>query len=375
MIKLHQMGPGSSGDYLNKISANNEQDERERDEAHSISTDENLRKSPMANVQSAFNSAASNVSNEVGKRTSEISSGFASVAERGSSDFQSFANSAVTNVGKVTKKGTRDVKRTTLRAQKVMKRSTDGLVATSRGLSDIHFFEVVSFTPKIQAEEIVKWIDSQAKSGTEMVGSKAKTLVLNFTGRNEYEFGDVTKELVHRVSSHEVNMQDAILLLKILLALGTAIGPLAELLPFTFLVEALNISLEQKVGGKILETLTKTLDSRLVAALFTSDDKNLIGDVVKRTVLGGVLEFTGKSKYESGDIQRAVQQGQRESNSQEMALDLDIDSEFEEWDRLFVEKIETDDYVGNQAKIMDMKITMALEECEAISRGGPEQLK
>eukprot|EP00571_Detonula_confervacea_P014525 CAMPEP_0172308270 /NCGR_PEP_ID=MMETSP1058-20130122/8922_1 /TAXON_ID=83371 /ORGANISM="Detonula confervacea, Strain CCMP 353" /LENGTH=362 /DNA_ID=CAMNT_0013020649 /DNA_START=276 /DNA_END=1364 /DNA_ORIENTATION=+ len=357
------MGPGSSGDYLNKLSANNS----ERD-AYNKSTDENLRKSPIANVQSAFNSAASSVSNEVGKRTSEITSGFTSVAERGSSDFQSLASSAVTSVEKVTKKGTRDVKRTTLRAQKVMKRSTDGLVATSRGLSDIHFFEVVSFSPKIQAEEIVKWIDSQAKSGTQMVGSTAKTLVLNFTGKNDYQFGDVTKELVHRVKSHDVTMQDAILLLKILLALGTTIGPLAELLPFTFLVEALNISLEQKVGGKILEVLTKTLDNRLVAAMFTSDDTNLMGDVVKRTVLGGVLAFTGKSKYESGDIQRAVQQGERENNSQDMTLDLDIDSEFEEWDRQFVEKVETEDYVGSQAKIMDMKIAMALEECEAIAK-------
>ena len=37
------------------------------------------------------------------------------------------------------------------------------------------------------------------------------------------------------------------------------IGPLAELLPFTFLIEALNVSLEQKVGAKILEVLATTL--------------------------------------------------------------------------------------------------------------------
>ena len=33
------------------------------------------------------------------------------------------------------------------------------------------------------------------------------------------------------------------------------IGPLAELLPFTFLIEALNVLLEQKVGAKMLEDL------------------------------------------------------------------------------------------------------------------------
>jgi hypothetical protein len=37
------------------------------------------------------------------------------------------------------------------------------------------------------------------------------------------------------------------------------IGPLAELLPFTFLIEALNVSLEQKAGAKLLEVLATTI--------------------------------------------------------------------------------------------------------------------
>ena len=37
------------------------------------------------------------------------------------------------------------------------------------------------------------------------------------------------------------------------------IGPLAELLPFTFLIEALNVLLEQKAGAKMLEDLATTL--------------------------------------------------------------------------------------------------------------------
>lgn len=162
---------------------------------------------------------------------------------------------------------------------------------------------------------------------------------------------------------------------QILLAIGATVGPLAELMPFTLLIEALNISLEQKVGGKILEVLSQTLDKRLVAALFTSDDKNLIGDVVKRTVLNGVLEFTGKTNYESGDIQRAVQRGQAADCTDEMNLDIDIASEFEEWDRQFVEKMETEDYVGAQAKIMDMKIAIALEECDALLQRKNEEKK
>jgi len=480
------MSPGSSGDYLSKISANNDDDEQQQnndpsEKGTNYDTSEttgddvpsNKRKSPIMG-NDLFRSAFSSVSNEVGKRTSEISSGFASVAERGSSDFQNLANTAKSGVEKVTnsnanskgtnvdcidrtttsrttgdylsnlsannenidsgkrqssrmdnvkseinnaasnvsngissgfargssdiqsfattaqsgvrqtvKKGTNDIKRTTLRAQKTIKQTTTGFATTTtgfvdgfattagKGLRDINFFdpnfEMVNFTP-ISANEIAKWIDSQAKSGSEMVGSKAKMLVLNFTKKDKYEFGDVTKELVNRVAKSEINLQDVLLLLKILLALGATVGPLAELLPFTFLIEALNISLEQKVGGKILEVLSKTLDNRLVAALFTSDDKSLIGDVVKRSVLGGVLQFTGKSEYELGDIERAVRRGQEEDSMEDMQLDLDINSEFEEWDKLFVEKIETEEYVGNQAKIMDMKIALALEECEARSQ-------
>ena len=151
----------------------------------------------------------------MGRRTSEITSGFVSVAERGGSDIQSLAVNAISSVDKVTKKGTRDVRRTTLLEQRAVKKNTDVLVASGKGFSDMHFFEVVSFAPKIEATEIVKWIDSQARSGTDMVGSKAKTLVLNFTGRREYRFGDVTKELIHRVVSQEITMRDWILLLKV----------------------------------------------------------------------------------------------------------------------------------------------------------------
>jgi hypothetical protein len=221
-MELHdRSGPGSTGDYLRNLSANN----NERggrgacDENSSEAAEPSSRVSePMyakENAQFPFDNVASSASSEMGRRTSEITSGFVSVAERGGSDIQSLAADAMSSVEKVTKKGTRDVRRTTLLAQRALKKNTNVLVATGRGFSDMHFFEVVSFAPKIEAAEIVKWIDSQARSGTEMVGSKAKNLVLNFTGKREYRSGDVTKELIHRVASHEVNVRDWILLLKV----------------------------------------------------------------------------------------------------------------------------------------------------------------
>ena len=253
-------GPGSAGDYLSNLSPHGEPNDGAEQTGK--------RKFPLPNVGSAFSGVSSEMgrrtsemtsgfaniaergssdirslasgaksgvrnvaergtsdfkktTSEVGQRTSEISSGFASATERGSSDVRSLARSATSSVqnvasgaksgiGNVAKRGSRDFKRTTLRAQRV--------VTKTAGLSDLRFFdpnfEVVSFTP-VKAEEIAAWIDAQAKSGSEAVGSKAKSLVLNFTGKKEYEFGDVAKKMVRRVSSHEVNAQDAILLLKV----------------------------------------------------------------------------------------------------------------------------------------------------------------
>ncbi len=45
-----------------------------------------------------------------------------------------------------------------------------------------------------------------------------------------------------------------------------------------------------------------------------------------------------------------------------------IDAEFKEWDKQFLARIETKEYVGTQAKVMDMKIALALEECKGISK-------
>jgi hypothetical protein len=134
-------------------------------------------------------------------------------------------------------------------------------------------------------------------------------------------------------------------------------------LPLTVLLEALNVSLEQKIGGKVLEALALSIDNRIVAA-FSSDDKVQLGDAVKRTVLTGVLAFTGKSKYESGDIQRVIENSEEESDNPAQ-LDLYINSELQEWDRLFVERcIESAQaQSSSEAKALDIKISLALEEC------------
>ena len=222
-MQLYQKGPGATNDYLSNISSTNGRNDGGKKNETTICETSPPSNNPISKVQYALNNVAASVSNEIGKRTSEVASGFAIVAEQGGTDIQLLVRTAKTNVDKVTKKGTWDVRRTTWRAQNAVKKSTNGLIATgSRGLSDLHFFEVVRFTPKIKAEDIVNWIDSQARSGTGLVSSKSKTLVLNFTGKREYQFGDVTKELVHRVASGGVNMQDTLLLLKVSVVLLSA---------------------------------------------------------------------------------------------------------------------------------------------------------
>lgn len=309
-------------------------------------------------------------------------SGISSVAEKGSSDFQSLADNTLSGFTKVAEFGLGTWKDTTTRA-KYAARSTRGAF----GFAEKRIAEIQSLTQDgtLKLGETAKWIDSQAKSGTEMVSSKAKSLVLDFTGKENYNFGDVTNELARRIAQKEIMIQDTVLLIKILLAVGASIGPLAKALPLTVLMEALNLSLEARVGTKVLEALASSLDTRIIAA-FSSDDKVQIGDAVKRTLLSGVLAFTGKSKYESGDIGRVVK-GQAEGDADDVnkTLSLQIDPELQEWDRLFLESCLKDLESSSsdqsetssapalveqteEAKILDMKIALALEEVEALSK-------
>jgi hypothetical protein len=215
---------GDSGDYLSKLSANNAQRDDESQSSIPI-VDKGVGAISKNNIaQSAFlHNVASTVTNEVERRTTEIDTQLSLLQ----SDIKSLAERSIDQlVGvpnvltKVTRRGTRDFRRTTLLAQQVVKKNTNVIVdnfttTTGKGLVDIHFFDDVVSTNTIKATEIVKWIESQTRSGTTIVSSKAKTIILKFTNKEEYKFGDVTKELVHRVVTQEINMRDVILLLKV----------------------------------------------------------------------------------------------------------------------------------------------------------------
>ncbi len=334
-------------------------------------------------VQSAIHTTAAKVSNALERRATDVqsvvksaSSGLASTAGETANAAKRLTTSFQTNAQSLANRSRIDLKLGSHRVRKIAKRSARDISGLAeKGGSDIG--------------QVAQWIDAQAKSGTRMMSSKAKSLVLNFTGKSKYKFGDITKELIRRIASREVTIQDTILVMKVLIAIGASFAPFAKTLPFAVLLNALNVSLEQKVGAEVLNALALALDERLVAA-FTSDDKFRIGDAVKQSLLTGILAFTGKEKYEKGDIQQRVAEQVRVSETEgkeeedNSHLDLRLDSEFENWDRLFVEacsSLENNELcpAGSEsllmengdedaAKIMDMKIAIALEECEAISR-------
>lgn len=306
---------------------------------------------------------------DVGKNIKSVASvttsGLSSVAKKGSADVLSFADQSIINAKKIAESSTDRIREKSMQAMDVATaKSGDVFDFAEKGIIEI---SSLSRNGTERLGEVAKWINAQTKSGTEIVGFKAKSLVLKFTGKDEYTFGDITYELIRRIATKEITVQDTILVIKILVALGASIGPLAKALPLTILLEALNLSLEQKVGAQVLDALALSIDNRIIAA-FSSDDKVQIGDAVKRTVLTGVLAFTGKAKYESGDIRRVVQKNEEDETNKPARLDVVVDPELQEWDRLFIERclqsIESDQNVSSSAaKVLDMKISLALEEC------------
>ena len=320
------------------------------------------------NIKSGFSGMANKGNADIEEMKTSVesaaklaSTGFYNVAKRGGEDVLEFAN-------RVSSLGGEGLRETSMLAADFATRGTGDLLRmTERGLSDL---QSLSMNGTEKVGDVAKWIDEQTKSGSVMVSSKAKSLVLAFTKKDKYEFGDITNELIRRIASKEIAVQDTVLVIKLLVALGASIGPLAKVLPLTVLLEALNISLEQKIGGKVLEALALSIDNRIVAA-FSSDDKVQLGDAVKRTVLSGVLAFTNKSTYESGDIQRVIEKSEDDMNDEIGHLDLQINAELQEWDRIFVERCIESAQVAStpDAKTLDMKISIALEECAKIEEG------
>ena len=339
-----------------------------------------------SNVKSLAGAATSGISWLAEKGSSDVEAVAMGAQERSQQVFQSVANTgsnvgsgvksisgaATSRVAMLAQKGTSDIQNVAMSATKrvfaAKGRSTDALqsvtdVATTRlaqfatkstgGLQSAATTASTGLTSltergRSDATNAIQWTNAQAKGTATAANTQARTLILGFTGKNDYQFGDVSKEVLRRISSTDYNIQDIMLLLRVMLVLGASFGPLAKLLPITALLEAMNVSLEARIGGKILEVLAESLDKRFVAA-FTADE---LGDMAKRSVLLAIGNFTGKTTYKEGDIQRAVKEEEARATAVEPSseknhptdpivstntLELTVGPEFEEWDQLFRE--------------------------------------
>jgi hypothetical protein len=192
----------------------------------------------------------------------------------------------------------------------------------SRGILKTATSAINEVTGKEQYEfgDLSRWLDQQAKSQvsnltgqpdyefgdlTRWSTAHIQQIVTNFTGKDEYQVGDVSKEIVRRVATGEYKLQDLVLAIKILVALGSSVTPIGAALPTKLLLELFNYSVAQEVGEKVLGALAESLDQRLKLIL-TGDAKYQVGDLTKRAVTKALAEYTGKESYEFGDISRTI---------------------------------------------------------------------
>ena len=342
----------------------NEKDERQIDDVFFRA--QNLVQKGTDEVKSVASTAGSGIKSVAGSTSSRIMK----LARKGASDVKNVSNVGLSGL---VEKGTSDIRMVRSAASGVAKRGTSNIhvAATAAGSGLVGIVQKGS----TDVSTIVDWLDSAARSGVETSNKSARRVVLSFTGKTEYHFGDITKELLRRSTSADYNLQDVLLLLKVLLAIGASFAPLAKILPVTMLLDMLNVSLEARVGKGILEMLAGSLDERLTAA-FTADE---IGDAAKRGLHAGIASFTGQDSYEKGDIQRAVlgREAGEEKDDCEFAepkyLELFVSEEFADWDELFREShpdinlvleetLESTADTTCTGKALDMKILREFEE-------------
>jgi hypothetical protein len=179
-----------------------------------------------------------------------------------------------------------------------------------------------------------KWLDLLAK---EKVG--------NYTGKEAYEFGDLTKEVVRRVWAGEYDWQDVWLVVRIMIAAGANLTPLAGALPVKMLIQLIEVGLAQEVGSKSVGMLASTLDEKFKLAL-TGDAKYQLGDKTKGEIEKALAGLTGKESYEFGDVSRKIMamsdetQGKTKKKGQHSSdlsrlLSANLVEDIDNWDQKF----------------------------------------
>jgi len=210
----------------------------------------------------------------------------------------------------------------------------------TRGLLGRASKDVSKLTGKETYEfgDFTRWLDQEAKKK-----------VAEFTDQPDYQFGDISKTLFKKFQQGEYSKDDVFLFLKIAGLLGMQFQPVAAFLPAKVLIDMAEVSVAQSVGEKITKALTTEVDQRMKQ--FVTGDRNYkLGDITKKAVAGdkdvdvgnltkkAVSMFTGKDKYEFGDVTKQILQmksGKKDSSTMNpiLALAPEMRTAFEKWDK------------------------------------------
>mmetsp|Transcript_36514 Transcript_36514/g.79871 ORF Transcript_36514/g.79871 Transcript_36514/m.79871 type:complete len:317 (+) Transcript_36514:55-1005(+) len=188
----------------------------------------------------------------------------------------------------------------------------------SRGLASRFTKRVEQVTGKeYEFGDLTRHLDKKAKGEVEKVTGKeyefgdlsrwadarVKQRVTEITGKDDYQVGDLSKELLRRLLAGEVKWDEVLMLLKLLLSLGASFSPIGGMLPAKVLVDLLNYSIAAQVGEKVTGAISTELDRRMKEAVTGNPDYQL-GDLTKAQM----LKFIGKDEYSFGDLTKTVMQ-------------------------------------------------------------------
>lgn len=170
----------------------------------------------------------------------------------------------------------------------------------------------------------------------------------------QYQFGDISKTILFKVQSGEYDVIDVFLALRVLLAAGFMINPIASLLPLKGLITLLNFGLKEELSGRVIQVVATEIDQRMKDALFSNHNNSikhqivakagsmLIGDITKNKLQNSLMKFTGKEKYEVGDILQSIKSRNttnvKNKNNSLMELSPSILDQLTKWDQGLIQK-------------------------------------
>jgi hypothetical protein len=193
-----------------------------------------------------------------------------------------------------------------------------------------------------------RWLDQQGRG-------KVSQWVEGFTNNPDYEFGDLSREVLRRLQTGQYSSEDVWLFLKIVALVGVNMQSVASILPLKVVVNLLEVGVAQQLSDKAIKTLTSEVDSRM-KEFVTGDKDYKIGDFTKKAVTGSkdyqfgdltknaIKSVDGKGTYQFGDITRKFLEQRKGSNNESSSgaatklLDIDAETEqaLEDWDKQYL---------------------------------------